>query len=69
LGVRRGSGGGPFGASWGSIRVRQESVVCQESVKSQSGVGQESVRSPSGVCHKPFRILLVIKFGELSSPN
>ena len=31
----------------------------------QSGVCQELVRSPSGVCQKPFRILLVIKFGEL----
>ena len=69
-GVHRGSVGdllglsGVWGGCWGPSEVHWE-LVSQKSVRSQSGVHQESVRSLSGVCEKPFKVMLVTKFGEL----
>ena len=73
-GVHQGSIGGPLGicwgcqgsvgGCWGPSEVHWE-LVSQKSVRSQSGVHQESVRSLSGVCEKPFKVMLVTKFGEL----
>ena len=73
-GVTQGSIGGPLGSvgavrglwggCWGPSEVHWE-LVSQKSVRSQSGVHQESVRSLSGVCEKPFKVMLVTKFGEL----